>query len=704
MSGRENLKTRNAFFSLDCSVRRRFIRFVGLLEELYGVRLPVPSLDGDERLSALKKFCGGLIEGSVHPWRRSICRLSSDARMSIAMSLFLFRKTLPSSEPDMRAYAERMSSPRPDYDPSFLRFARREVKKMFPVGWDLTSYPTACINSTLSESSCFQNKRADGGCRSYVLSGGVSWNDHAKYVEKVLTMETADSLSPSKVAKVETGGKWRVVSTADCHMSLLKPLNTSIYNRLSRFDWLLRGEATLKAFRGFKRKQGEVFVSGDYESATDNLSMDVQKGILSAILENSHSVPQGVKDLAADSQELDLLLEGQIYRQRRGQLMGNLLSFPLLCIVNYLAFRFYTGTAKGELPVKINGDDIVFRSTPEVAKKWSDGVVGSGLTLSKGKTMVHKTYFSLNSKLFTARSKNLRIVPAIRSTAFGFKDVEDGVYSVSGRWKRVLQDFPCSKRKCEVLAKHFLRLNCKYVVASRRSITRGLDMRVPVGAIMSVNLWRRECFYLSFPKEEPLPLSPQARATLRIPEGWECRRVENPTEEMFEKEKEIGPAFLEFAWDGKGFSREISPAERREDYKRQVALSPSYRPGLIKSRKKQARLLGLSLQNTKRFLKPTILRDGRVLRDPYEIVRIYRPSGKRMWLPIGFLSREQFSLKGLGADPEPEWSDPTPGLSLGRGTVWDCSSEDGETLIQCLPGAKVKLFNGFIGIGPPTCF
>nr|UYL95452.1 MAG: RNA-dependent RNA polymerase [Tonghua Botou tick virus 3] len=702
MPGYENLKPPKAFFSFGCPTYHRFVRFVALLKELFGVDLAMPSLGDTGRLSALKKFCGGLIEGTDHPWRRSIGILSRDSRMSIAMSLFLFRKTLSSPEPDVREYAVRMSSSGTSCDQRFVEFARREVSKMFPVGWDAELYPNAALSSVLSRSSCSQAGRAKGGCRKYVLgSSDISWNSHAKYVERVLTSEAEPALMPSRVAAVETGGKWRIISAADCRMSLLKPLNTAIYNKLSRFDWLLRGEAKVKSFKDFTRKPGEVFVSGDYESATDNLSMETQKSILSPILENATWVPNGIRDLAAASQQGILSFGGEEFLQRRGQLMGNLLSFPLLCIVNYLAFRYYTGTRRGELPVKINGDDIVFRSSPEIAEKWMAGVKGSGLVLSRGKTMINGSYFSLNSKLFVGRGK-VKLVPSIRSTAFGFKDVEDGVYSLRGRWKRVIQDFPCSRRKKVVLATHFLRLNVRFVVASRRSITRGLDMGIPYEAIMANNLWRRECFYLSFPKEDPLPISPKASENLRIPEGWECRRVENETEEMKEKNKEIGPLFVQLAWNLDECS-DIKLAQAR--YEEQVRLAPAFRPSVIKSRKKQARLLKLSTANTRRFLKPSILRDGRVLKDPCEIVKIYRPGGKRLWLPIGFLHRDQFSLKGLGRDRQEIQGDPTPGISLGRGTVWDCSSEDDEPrLIQCLPGARVKLFKGYIGIGPPTSF
>jgi len=50
--------------------------------------------------------------------------------------------------------------------------------------------------------------------------------------------------------------------------------------------------------------------------------------------------------------------------------------------VNYLGFLWYTGDLGGSLPVKVNGDDIVFRARPEVIKRWKAGVCGAGLTLS----------------------------------------------------------------------------------------------------------------------------------------------------------------------------------------------------------------------------------------------------------------------------------------------------------------------------------
>jgi ABC-type phosphate/phosphonate transport system permease subunit len=45
-------------------------------------------------------------------------------------------------------------------------------------------------------------------------------------------------------------------------------------------------------------KEGELFVSGNYESATDNLNSEIQTEILRLVLEQTRSVPEGIKALA----------------------------------------------------------------------------------------------------------------------------------------------------------------------------------------------------------------------------------------------------------------------------------------------------------------------------------------------------------------------------------------------------------------------
>jgi len=273
----------------------------------------------------------------------------------------------------------------------------------------------------------------------------------------------------------------------------------------------------------------------------------------------------------------------------------------------------------------------VFRSRPDVADRWERGVVGSGLTLSAGKTVRSSRYFSLNSKMFKARGGLPHLLPSIRSTAFGFGSLEDGVGGLSGRWRRVVKDFPCGVSRRLVLEKHFLKLNVKYVVASRRSLTRGHDLRFSFDAISHANLWKREAWYLSLEKEVPLPPSPAVVDQRRIPPGWQLRRVENVTKEMRDVSRGIRQEFINCAWS----SAQLTGRERLDEYRDAVNQAPYYTPTSARSIKKRSLLLGLSVANTRRYLKSTVLRDGRLIRDPRQILDLLRPTGKKIWLPAG---------------------------------------------------------------------
>ncbi|BCH36626.1 RNA-dependent RNA polymerase [Aspergillus fumigatus botourmiavirus 1] len=629
--------------TVGCPLLAKFRSFTETVAIPFGVKLPDPVIEGEtaeERLSFLKRFCGELLEGSKeHLWHRPTMRLSQDSRMSIAMSLFLFRKVLPSTPPDERAYAVRMSQPSPEPDPGFLRFVRKQVPLIFRKGWDLKLYPDACLRATLPVKACRQCKLADGGARMYGIC--YRWNSHQDYVLEVLTRESRVELLPARVTSVETGGKHRIVSVSDVNANLFRPLHAAMYNHLSKFPWLLRGEAKPDRFKGFEARSGEVFVSGDYESATDNLNGHLQREILDLILSNTTQVPKGIIESAP--QMLRSILEvkrkgepAETFVQERGQLMGNLLSFPLLCLVNYLGFRYYAGF---RCPVRVNGDDIVFRATARTASRWMEGVKIAGLTLSRGKTLIHRRYFSLNSTMFKASWKEgslPHLIPMIRSTAFGYRAEPGGVETLAGRFKSFAPGFYGDRRSR--LRIRFLQWNRKYVLASGRSLSRGLGIRVTRAELIGANLLDREDYYLSLPNgaERPLPPRPARLEQARIPEGWSLRRVERITREMRQKSKEAGPLFVECAWtfpsEGAGME-DTAEAKWRERVRMTGFTWVPQRTSL----KRRARLLGLSPRNAGRYLRPR-LRDD-------DLRRIQSQFRKQLWLPDDWLTPNQMAAQ-----------------------------------------------------------
>jgi hypothetical protein len=706
-------------FSVGCPLLRRFRSFVGLVGEPFGVQLPFPLITGaseEERLSFVKKFCGDLLERPrSHLWHRSIKRLGLDSRMSIAMSLFLFRKVLPSTAPSLTAYAKRMAQPSDEPDVGFLRFVETEVRKIFRKGWDKGRYESACLNATLPAKACRQLNYAGGGARMYGLK--KRWDSHEAYVLEVLTRDAPFELCPSTVISVETGGKHRIVSKSDVNANLFRPLHTSMYNHLSQFRWLLRGDAKASSFKGFEWVDGEVFTSGDYESATDNLNGHLQRRLLDIILSQTSSVPQGILESAPQMLRSVLEVKNEsggmeTYRQERGQLMGNLLSFPLLCLVNYLGFRYYCGN----FPVRVNGDDIVFRAPLDASRRWMKGVAGCGLTLSLGKTMVNDRFFSLNSSMFKAHRKRIEVIPMIRSTAFGYRADSGGVETLAGRWKSFAPGFTGNRRT--LLRVQFLLWNKPYILASRRSLSRGLGISVRKEELQKSHLWERECFYLSLPDgvEKPLPVKPSRLDQERKPVGWSLQVVEHMTKEVRAKAREAGPAFVACAWTSPEGLTELPTEKEWQQQVRQTGYS--WLPQRVALTRK-SRLLGLSAKNAGRFLRSKVVKYCSTTEDPIcrvrecELKEIQKKYRRRVWLPDNFLTKGSLVTRPAGIAEAPrlvkESKEKEEDSWSGSVTTFSCKGkvvkipQGGSDLYHGVSSLRVYRCGG-LGYGPPPFY
>nr|WNK16429.1 MAG: RNA-dependent RNA polymerase [Fusarium oxysporum f. sp. cubense ourmia-like virus 1] len=287
----------------------------------------------------------------------------------------------------------------------YLSFVKKEVSGLFKKGWD-ASYESYCLTTSPPLSSVFvknarcpsQGSRSTGGCLG-VMTGEAQ---HA-YLDMVLKGGFESTTLEGQLIVVQSAGKPRPLSKFSASALLLKPLHKTIYGHLKRFKWLLVGPPTRErlAKAGFKKGQGDL-VSGDYKSATDGLSIEVAEAIMESLLDNSIFIPESVKEQSRTALRPLLFYGDELDESVRvsvGQMMGSYLSFPLLCLQNYLAFRWsLRGLGNVRVPVIINGDDILFQRTGHF-QKWSASISSVGLTVEETKTSVESDWGTINSTL-----------------------------------------------------------------------------------------------------------------------------------------------------------------------------------------------------------------------------------------------------------------------------------------------------------------
>lgn len=178
------------------------------------------------------------------------------------------------------------------------------------------------------------------------------------------------------------------------------------------------------------------WVSGDFSSATDNQSISATKILLEAFLgicSYSHDLEEILRSVIYEQKihypkqwvqdnnwchgcwkdscpfctyEGQRLLDKGVLDQTNGQLMGSVLSFPLLCLTNLIAYwsaleeRIGMRVRPQDLPVLVNGDDILFRADEDLLDIWEMNIEQCGFKLSLGKNYVHDSVLMVNSEMY----------------------------------------------------------------------------------------------------------------------------------------------------------------------------------------------------------------------------------------------------------------------------------------------------------------
>jgi hypothetical protein len=252
---------------------------------------------------------------------------------------------------------------------------------------------------------------------------------------KVRTITKAEAL-PSYLAK-----SFQVV-IKDYINSLSSMVLTTRPLEINDFKDVYKKQSLLQEKYNFRFNN---HVSGDYKSATDKLNINLTKLIFKQLLkifkveqkfqilfesvlyEQLLTYPKHYTYLLK-KEFPDIILDDEgrfVIQQQNGQLMGSILSFPILCLANLICYKValenYISSicskkvilSYEELPVLINGDDIYFMTNNEFYKFWLNIIGIAGFELSIGKNYVHNKVFTINSQCFMIKNEAEMLIEEI---------------------------------------------------------------------------------------------------------------------------------------------------------------------------------------------------------------------------------------------------------------------------------------------------
>lgn len=218
---------------------------------------------------------------------------------------------------------------------------------------------------------------------------------------------------------------------------VMKPLQKFLWKTLKEHKsdvFTLIGEPVTAEFLqrklGIILRDGELYLSGDYSAATDNLAPWVSEAIAEEISSVCNLRPE-------EAVIFRRLLTRHVFvdddkretPQRWGQLMGSVISFPVLCIANAafcrwaLELDYLREFSLTDCPLMVNGDDCAMKCTRIGLRMWQKITSYGGLTPSIGKFFASRTFVQINSENFERIDEGYRDIDrkSGKNMAFYFK-------------------------------------------------------------------------------------------------------------------------------------------------------------------------------------------------------------------------------------------------------------------------------------------
>jgi len=248
-----------------------------------------------------------------------------------------------------------------------------------------------------------------------------------------------------RVGTAKTKGKFRVVTMQSARTKrILRPIHEAAYDHISKADWCVRGQVKSEHLEPLleDKRPGETFISADFEAATDNLNPDAVLAVVETLCEG---LPEVLGDVLLESFtgiHWTEYVEGRPPRIKpilRGSMMGNLLSFPILCLLNKFALsEAYRRRGMRGRKFRLNGDDLVFCGDNQLFGEWKKSTSELGFVVNESKTGCSLSKLELNSQDFSVENRrNQTYLRPTKKLNFGFlnfrfrpDDEGSGVFSL----------------------------------------------------------------------------------------------------------------------------------------------------------------------------------------------------------------------------------------------------------------------------------
>lgn len=218
-----------------------------------------------------------------------------------------------------------------------------------------------------------------------------------------------------RLGTAKTKGKFRVVTMQSARVKrTLRPIHNTLYDYISSFGWCVRGDVTKEDFEAVERdlNKNEDIISGDYQAATDNIFLPAVQAVVEVLAEDERLSEEERKVLLGSFENIRWISKsGKEWSINRGSMMGNLVSFCVLCLLNKACHDIASinvyGLKKGRCRIgRFNGDDCLFAGNRQLYLEWRRVTSLYGLVVNEEKTGVSRRWAELNSRTFDLRQRS----------------------------------------------------------------------------------------------------------------------------------------------------------------------------------------------------------------------------------------------------------------------------------------------------------